>query len=564
MNSHNDRRLIEDWLPVNELSIESIRERAGAVPNPAVNQLHVWWARRPLAISRAAVAASILPAGVEHSMFLDMMGTYPEIVVDQARINNSTRRSNKPVYVNPRRPHIKGNHPRAFNHNLTQDEAAWLRDNLAAPDPLIVDITAGGGSILFETGRLGLRSHANELNPVASLILRATCQWPQMYGKKLHKHYGREVRIGEFGGIVGRYLKRVRELMQGVYPEEAQPAWMSEWNEKFKAEIESGQIVRAKRYDQTYLFARAISCPSCENEIPLSPNWRLDSRGKGVRLSPNERIGVCDFEIVETATEQSVGTIKSAIATCPYPNCGATTPRGYIAQEAQAGRLGHRLYAVIMRDQWQEFTKAGVPKKRLTTESYFRASTPEDDNSAEDLRRLQELRQEWDTADILPTEAIPMGNKTKEPHRYGMLVWKDMFSPRQQLAHGYCVQAFRELVDEDATAGDLTDERKAAWCYVALALDKLIDFNSLMATWHPSRSVVGHTFVSHDFGMKWSYTEMPVGIEGLGLEWALKLVGKCVSEFVELSGPKTQQGGVLNLEPSDAGASRYTYGRNHT
>ena len=24
-----------------------------------------------------------------------------------------------------------------------------------------------------------------------------------------------------------------------------------------------------------------------------------------------------------------------------------------------------------------------------------------------------------------------------------------MFSPRQQLAHGYCVQAFRELVDED-------------------------------------------------------------------------------------------------------------------
>ena len=32
-----------------------------------------------------------------------------------------------------------------------------------------------------------------------------------------------------------------------------------------------------------------------------------------------------------------------------------------------------------------------------------------------------------------------------------------MFSPRQRLAHGYCVQAFRELVDEDRAAGVLDD-----------------------------------------------------------------------------------------------------------
>ena len=54
-----DTRLIEHWLPINEISIESIRERAGAIPNPAPHQLHVWWARRPLATARAAVAASI-------------------------------------------------------------------------------------------------------------------------------------------------------------------------------------------------------------------------------------------------------------------------------------------------------------------------------------------------------------------------------------------------------------------------------------------------------------------------------------------------------------------------
>ena len=549
--SSNDRRLIEDWLPVNELSIESIRERAGAVPNPAVNQLHVWWARRPLAVSRAAVAASVLSAGAEHSEFLEVMGTYPEIVADQVRINNSTQRSKKPVYVNPRNPNIKRNHPRAFTHNLTSYESAWLIDNLATPDPLVVDVTAGGGSIPFETGRLGLRSHANELNSVAALILRATCQWPQKYGKKLRNLYGREVCIGKFDGIVGRYLKRVRELLEGVYPEEGQPTWMAEWNEKYKTEIESGQIVRAKRYDQTYLFARTISCPSCDNEIPLSPNWRLNSSGKGVHLLPNVQTGVCDFEIVETAAEQSPGTVKNAIATCPFPVCGATTPRGYIAEEAQRERLGHRLYAVIMRDQWHEFTKAGIPKKRLTTERHFRAATPEDNNFPVIQSRLREARQEWDIADILPSEAVPMGND-RRPHTYGMSLWRNMFSPRQQLAYGYCVQAFREMVNEDETAGELDGARKAAWCYVALALDKVLHYNNLLARWHPGREVVASVFDSHDFGMKWSYSEMAVGIEGLGLEWALGQAGKCIGELVELSGRENSQDSTSILAITDS------------
>ena len=546
----NDRRLIEDWLPINELSIESIRERAGAVPNPAVNQLHVWWARRPLAISRASIAASVLPADVEHSKFLDVMGTYPEIVADQVRINNASRRSNKPVYVNPKKPNIKGNHPRAFTHNLTSDEAAWLRDSLATPDPLVVDITAGGGSIPFEAGRLGLRSHANELNPVAALILRATCQWPQMYGKELRKHYGNEVRIGKFNGIIGRHLKRMRELLEGVYPEEDQPAWMAEWNKKYAADIESGQLSRAKRNVWAFLFARATSCSSCGNEIPLSPNWRLDSSGKGIRLLPNEQTGVCDFEVVEAAAEQSAGTIKNVIATCPYPACGATTPKGYIAQEAQAGRLDHRLYAVIMRDQWQEFTKAGIPKKRLTTERHFRAATHEDNNLPDIQRRLSELRHEWGAADILPSEAVPIGNDNR-PHNYAMSPWRNMFSPRQQLAHGYCVQAFRELVDEDAATGKLTEERKAAWCFVALGLDKVIHYNNLLARWHPGREVVASIFDSHDFGMKWSYSEMAIGIEGLGLEWGLKSAGKCIGDLVELSGHTTSQEHGLHLEASE-------------
>ena len=538
-NNTNGRRLIEDWLPVNELSVEAIREGGALAGHPPVNQLHVWWARRPLVVSRAAVAASVLNSDADHDALISSIGSSPNVVIERRKMDEVKARGEW--------SNVTFSNKRAFTHNLTSSEAAWLRDNLATPDPLIVDITAGGGSIPFEAGRLGLRSHANELNPVASLILRATCQWPQMYGKKLREHYGREIRNGEFDGIAGRYLSYMRELLADVYPEEEQPGWMSEWNEKYAVEIASGQIAGAKRYAQTYLFARTISCPSCENEIPLSPNWRLDTKGKGIRLLPNNLTKVCDFEVVETSSEQSASTVKSAISTCPYTGCGATTPKGYIAQEAQAGRLGHRLFAVIMRDQWQEFTKAGVPKKRLTTERHFRAATPEDNNLPYIQNCLKETRHEWDAANILPNEAIPVGNKTREPQRYGMSTWKDMFSPRQQLAHGYCVQAFRDLVDEDAAVSQLTDERKVAWCYLSLAVDKMLNRNALRSFWDPGTNKVAHTFATHDFGMKWSYAEMAVDVEGLGLEWALKDLGKCIDDLVELSGHEVFQSSELNF-----------------
>src|SRR3954464_9398650 len=56
------RFLIEDWLPAAAIGAESLRERGSAKAFPPINFLHVWWARRPLAASRAAVVASLLPA----------------------------------------------------------------------------------------------------------------------------------------------------------------------------------------------------------------------------------------------------------------------------------------------------------------------------------------------------------------------------------------------------------------------------------------------------------------------------------------------------------------------
>ena len=71
-----------------------------------------------------------------------------------------------------------------------------------------------------------------------------------------------------------------------------------------------------------------------------------------------------------------------------------------------------------------------------------------------------------------------------------------------------------------------------------LGVDKLINRNSLLSRWNPNKGkeTVEATFDSHDFGMKWSYAEMAIAIEGLGLEWALNDLDDCLRQLIQMSG----------------------------
>ena len=48
-----DKRLIEDYLPIEAISAEASREKS--VRTGHISTLHLWWARRPLVACRAAV-----------------------------------------------------------------------------------------------------------------------------------------------------------------------------------------------------------------------------------------------------------------------------------------------------------------------------------------------------------------------------------------------------------------------------------------------------------------------------------------------------------------------------
>ena len=502
-----DTRLIERWLPIADLSEESTRERRSMTALPPIYYLHVWWARRPLVASRAAVLASMLPADVDREEFMRVLGIHGDPVATRRKIDEA-KRTGKNLGPNPY------GYRRAFGYVPTEDDRDGVQRALGVSlnTISILDPTAGGGSIPLESTRLGFEAIANDLNPVAALILKATIEWPGELGPTLRQ---------EFDRLTQEFLSRAEPKYEHIFPRES----------------------RGIRIEG-YLWARTVSCPYCDGLVPLSPNWRLAPDGTGVRLNPYLGKGpgspgrICSFEIVKSAREQSAGTVLRGDGKCPYSDCEQVIDGDEIKKQAQAGEMGDQLYAVVYKKRVKRMLKSGKPGKDKWVRDY-RAPRLEDDNAAEIQAKLSEKLPEWEALDLVPTERLPDGNKTTEPQRYGMVFWRDLFSPRQLLCHGTSVEVFREMLDADHENGVLDDVRKAAYGYLALTLDKLLNYNSRMTRWHANRSVVVGTFDRHDFAFKWSYAEMAPLVTGLGYDWVIEQTAKCIDELVALIRPES-------------------------
>src|SRR3546814_17508771 len=62
---------------------------------PPTYYLHVWWARRPLVASRAAVLASILPADADRERFMHVLGIHGDPVATRRRIDAARRQNGR-------------------------------------------------------------------------------------------------------------------------------------------------------------------------------------------------------------------------------------------------------------------------------------------------------------------------------------------------------------------------------------------------------------------------------------------------------------------------------------
>jgi adenine-specific DNA methylase len=93
------------------------------------------------------------------------------------------------------------------------------------------------------------------------------------------------------------------------------------------------------------------------------------------------------------------------------------------------------------------------------------------------------------------------------PVTYGMPRWRDMFSPRQLLAHGAFVEEFRRLIPEVQAAVSGTARAEAVLALLAMMQNKALNYNAYLSSWHVAREVMRSVFERHDFSFKWTYAE---------------------------------------------------------
>jgi putative DNA methylase len=174
------KKLIEVALPLEAINLASAREKSIRHGHPST--LHLWWARRPLAAARAVIFAQMVDDPSSHrDLFPTEKAQEKErqklfrIIEDLVQWENTT---NEEV-LQRARDAIWESWRRACAANADHPRAAELFDRKKLP--AFHDPFAGGGALPLEAQRLGLESHASDLNPVAVLINKAMIEIPPKF-----------------------------------------------------------------------------------------------------------------------------------------------------------------------------------------------------------------------------------------------------------------------------------------------------------------------------------------------------------------------------------------------
>ncbi len=327
------KRLIEVALPIREISAESIRDKN--IHHAHISHLHIWWARRPLPASRAVVFASLVPDPDDPICSDNFKKAVKRLLKTHipSQLRYYTRKRDVIRDDDPYKPY--SGIPDNLRNRLLMFIAKWSPESISfeeggsgskpAPKmllddrslvkwetcdpqnpqgievlriagelvriandgkaPIALDPFAGGGAIPLEAGRLGCQPIVNDYNPVAYLILRATCEFPQKYGKPGK----RKVLVEEFGKTVEKEIEIPNTLVHDLQK------WSNWILDRGREKI--GHLYPAGKDGRSviaYLWARTAPCsnPSCRCEIPLLSTLLVCSKpGKRTALKYRGRQG---------------------------------------------------------------------------------------------------------------------------------------------------------------------------------------------------------------------------------------------------------------------------------
>jgi len=148
-----EKSFIEVDFPIKEVSEESAREKN--IRHGHISTLHTWWARKPLAASRASIYAALTPEPKEEEERLKKL----QFIASLSKWENS------------------------LNKDLINRARKEIMEANGGVPPKVLDPFAGGGGIPLEALRLGCETYTSDLNPVAVLLEKCTLEYPQKYGQ---------------------------------------------------------------------------------------------------------------------------------------------------------------------------------------------------------------------------------------------------------------------------------------------------------------------------------------------------------------------------------------------
>ena len=450
----------ESVLPTKTVGIECLKEANPETMSPHRN-IFKWFARRPTAATRLAILASILPQDVSDEELLNYLCVGPKEDIDE---NLSDYVLRKYSTKDNRSGTIEEHFGYEYPHRRVPSESEFenlherLREHWDGDLPVVLDPTAGGGTIPLEALRYRLPTISNELNPVAWLLNKV---------------------ILDYAVSVGSIQTELEK-------------WMSEIEGHVEKELSEFFPERNGVAPSHYYRAYSIECPSCGGRLPITNRWYFNRRRNAAVYPLFEEDGL-QFKVIDPTEydtregyDPNSGTISGGDAECPQ--CGVVTERSDIVE--------------IFKNREYDFEVCGVRYEKSIGGSKYHSPTEEDLVAVEKAR--EEVDSDLRLSTILSTERFEGYYDRAVP--YGVEQWRDVYSPRQLLTHATYLEAFDQV--SDSIQSEYTDEKaELIMSLLSFIPVKLVSRNSRLNPMSPDYGSPSDMLGDNNFSFKWHFAE---------------------------------------------------------
>lgn len=531
------KKLIEVALPLEEINAACAREKSIRHGHPGT--LHLWWAPRPLAAARAVIFGQMVddPSGYVEELRKDTRALKHasrdlkerlKIWREKKRIHESQIKAGQNALDPGSEPTIDSmlveqERERLFaiirqlviwensinqgvlNQAREEIKKSWLRtckrEGLPqnSPLPAFHDPFAGGGGIPLEAQRLGLKSYASDLNPVAVLVTKAKIEIPSRFkgSPPINPESLRAKGATGWTGAAGlaEDIRRYGEWMNAetnrrighLYPTIEITNELAEDRADLKGLIGNRMTVIA------WLWARTVKSPNpaaSGKYVPITASFYLSMKENNTAyVEPYINEGEIDFKVrvgkpknpeqVKAGTKTARGANFSCLLT------GVPIGSDYVKAEGNAGRMGWKLMGIVVEGKGRVY--------------------------------LPPLKEHEILAFSAKPSWKPPGALSRHPQymsctNYGPKDVADLFMDRQTLALSTFGDVLDDLLDGNNGAPQELSKsnpeyKRAIATYLALGISRLANRQSTNTFWDKTSQKIQQVFSRHALPFIWDTAE---------------------------------------------------------